>query len=154
MQLYDGNIPPKLAGVLQTFGTLTEETDRSEILIDYASQFKGVPEHVAKRPYSQEQRVLFCESEAYVWAIEQPGQTLKFYFAVENPSGISAKALAVILDKTLSGAKPELVVNVSPDIVYKIFRKDIAMGKGMGLTSMVQTVQQLARRYIAQLHNN
>jgi len=154
MQQHDGNVPPRLAELLQTFESITEEADRSEILIDYAAKFKSVPERVAKRPYAVDHRVAFCESEAYVWAIEQPGQTLKFYFAVENPSGISAKALAVILDKTLSGAKAEQIANVSPDIVYEIFRKDISMGKGMGLTSMVYTVQQLARQYVARVLSN
>jgi hypothetical protein len=38
-----------------------------------------------------------------VWALKKPDDTLKLYFAVENPSGVSAKALAAILDKTLSG---------------------------------------------------
>ena len=56
--------------------------------------------HAALRrvaPYPQ------CESDAYVWALKKPDDTLKLYFAVENPSGVSAKALAAILDKTLSG---------------------------------------------------
>jgi len=69
-------------------------------------------------------------------------------FAVENPSGISAKALASILASALSGLTPEAIAQVSPDIVEQIFRQNISMGKGMGLMAMVQAVQALARRVL------
>ena len=78
--------------------------------------------------------------------IKQPDGTLKLYFAVENPSGVSAKALAAILDKTLSGLPASEIATVNCDIVEKIFRQNISMGKGMGLMSMVNAVQALARR--------
>ena len=70
---------------------------------------------------------------------------MKLYFAVENPSGISAKALAAILDKTLSGLPASEIATVNCDIVEQIFRQNISMGKGMGLMSMVQAVQALAK---------
>jgi hypothetical protein len=38
---------------------------------------------------------------------------------------------------------------VSPDIVERIFRQNISMGKGMGLMSMVLAVQALARQALA-----
>ena len=72
--------------------------------------------------------------------------TADLHFAVENPSGISAKALAAILSSTLSGLTPGAIEQVSPDIVERIFRQNISMGKGMGLMAMVQAVQSLARR--------
>jgi sulfur transfer protein SufE len=65
---------------------------------------------------------------------------------VENPSGISARALAAILDRTLSGLPPEQVAQVSPEIVERIFRQNISMGKGLGLMSMVLAVRALAER--------
>jgi sulfur transfer protein SufE len=80
-----------------------------------------------------------------VWASKQPDGTLKLYFAVENPSGVSARALAAILDRTLSGLSPRQIAEVTPDIVERIFRQNISMGKGLGLMSMVQAVRSLAR---------
>jgi sulfur transfer protein SufE len=79
-----------------------------------------------------------------VWALRQPDGTLKLHFAVENPSGVSAKALATILDKTLSGLPAADIATVTPDIVERIFRQNISMGKGLGLMSMVQAVRSLA----------
>jgi sulfur transfer protein SufE len=75
-----------------------------------------------------------------------PDGGLQFYFAVENPSGVSARALAAILDKTVSGLPPEEVAAIDTAIVERIFRRNISMGKGMGLMSMVDAVRALAKR--------
>jgi len=137
--------PGRLQAILDTFAMFPDPADRTNLLLDYAGRFRTVPPEVATRPYAREHLVPHCESEAYVWALEQPDGTLKFYFAVENPSGVSAKALAAILDQALSGLKPAEIANISPDIVEQIFRQNISMGKGMGLMSMVQAIRSLAK---------
>ena len=137
-------LPPKLQAVLDTFAEFPDPADRINLLLSYADLFKDVPTGVATRPFAKDHLVPHCESEAYVWAMLQPDGTMKLYFAVENPSGISAKALAVILDKTLSGLPPAQIAEVTPDIVEHIFRQNISMGKGLGLMSMVQAVRTLA----------
>ena len=142
-------IPERLSDVLADFAFVTSRSERAELLIDWAGRFETVPEHIATAPYPEEHRVPFCESEAYVWVDEQPDGTLKFHFAVENPQGLSAMALAVILDDTLSGAPVEQVAEVSPDIVLQIFGKDISMGKGQGLMAMVRAVQAAAKHHAA-----
>lgn len=141
--------PQKLAEMLEIFETLTDRTERATLLIDLADSYQEVPAEVATPPYSMANRVAYCESEAYVWAREQPDHTLKFHFAVGNPQGMSARALAALLDRTLSGAPVEQVANVSSDIVFTIFGKDISMGKGQGLTGIVAKVKQLAEQHLA-----
>jgi cysteine desulfuration protein SufE len=126
--------------------SLLEPDERVQLLIDFADHFEEVPSRIAVRPFPRENLIPHCESEAYVWLEGLPDNRVKLYFAVENPSGVSAKALAVILDKTLSGLTAEEVASVSPEIVQRLFRRDISMGKGMGLMAMVQAVQVLARR--------
>jgi cysteine desulfuration protein SufE len=138
-------VPDKLQQLLDTFDMFSDPTDRSSMLLSYADQFKEVPPEVATRPFDCDHHVPQCESDAYAWAVKRPDGTLKLHFAVENPSGVSAKALAAILDKTLSGLPATQVAEVSPDIVERIFRQNISMGKGMGLMSMVQAVQALAK---------
>ncbi|MEO8483536.1 MAG: SufE family protein [Acidobacteriota bacterium] len=137
-------LPAKLQDVLELFATFDDPSDRTNLLLSYADQFRAVPPTVASRPFGREHLIPHCESEAYVWALKQPDGTLKLHFAVENPSGVSAKALAAILDKTLSGLDPAAIATVTPDIVESIFRQNISMGKGMGLMSMVQAVRSLA----------
>lgn len=139
----------KLQALLDLFAEYAGPAERTELLLSYADRFKDVPPAVATRPFDQSALVPHCESEAYVWAVPNADGTLKLHFAVENPSGISAKALAAILDRTLSGLPAGEIAKVDPEIVEKIFRQNISMGKGMGLMSMVQRVQQLAKRAAA-----
>jgi cysteine desulfuration protein SufE len=139
-------LSPKLAELVDTFELFSDPTDRADLLISYADAFAEVPAHVATRPFPSSHLVPHCESEAYVWAVPDGTGALKFYFAVENPAGVSAKALAVVLDRTLSGAPLEAVAAVPADVVERIFRQNLSMGKGLGLMSMVQAVTASARR--------
>ena len=137
----------KLQALLDLFAEYPDQAERTQLLLEYADKFREVPPAVASRPFDRSALVPHCESEAYVWAVPNDDGTLKLHFAVENPSGVSAKALAAILDRTLSGLPAAEIGNVDPEIVEKIFRQNISMGKGMGLMSMVQRVQALARRF-------
>jgi thiosulfate/3-mercaptopyruvate sulfurtransferase len=112
-----------------TFALVGDPADRANLLISFADQFKPVPPEVATPPYPKDHLVPYCESEAYVWLVLQDDGTATLHFAVENPSGVSAKALAAILTSTLSGLPPEVIEQVSPDIVPQIFRQNISMGK-------------------------
>ena len=137
-------MPDKLDQLLDMFQSV-DQADRTDLLLSYADQFKEVPPSIAARPFSKTHQVPQCESDAYVWANKQPDGTLQLYFAVENPSGISAKALAAILQRTLSGLPASEIATVNCDIVERIFRQNISMGKGMGLMAMVNAVQALAK---------
>lgn len=136
--------PSKLQAVIDMFG-MFDQADRTNMLLSYADQFREVPKEVASRPFDKSHQVPQCESDAYAWAMKQPDGTLNLYFAVENPSGVSARALAAILDRTLSGLTPEEISQIDSSLVEKLFRQNISMGKGMGLMSMVEAVRSLAR---------
>jgi cysteine desulfuration protein SufE len=143
--------PDKLQSLLETFDMFPDPADRTGMLLSYADQFKEVPPDVAARPFAKSHQIPQCESDAYAWATRRPDGTLTLYFAVENPSGVSAKALAAILDRTLSGLAPDEIERIDSGIVERIFRQNISMGKGMGLMSMVEAVRALARRAQAAL---
>jgi cysteine desulfuration protein SufE len=138
--------PAKLNDLLETFDMFPDQSDRTNMLLSYADQFREVPPDVATRPFAKSHQVPQCESDAYAWAVKQADGTLKLHFAVENPSGVSAKAMASILDRTLSGLPPEEIARIDTTIVERIFRQNISMGKGMGLMSMVEAVRSLAKR--------
>lgn len=146
----EASLPPKLERLLETLALLPGRAERIQLLIDLAGRFQGLPEEVAERPYPEERKVPGCESEAYLWAEPLADGTLKLHFAVENPQGISAKAMAVILDETLSGAPLESVARVPRDLPYRIFGQELSMGKSMGLTGMVAMVQATAQRRLEQ----
>jgi cysteine desulfuration protein SufE len=138
-------MPEALKGVIEDF-KFVDRAQRAELLIEFADRFKSVPEEIATRPFPAENHVTRCESEAYVWARENADGTLKYYFAVENPQGLSAKAWAAIMDETLSGQPLEDVVAVSPEVIFDLYGKDISMGKGQGMMGMLDHVQSYARR--------
>ena len=142
------SLPAALQAVLETFDLFPDPPDRTAMLLSYADQFAEVPAAIATRPFDKSHQVPQCESDAYVWAIRMPDGTLDLHFAVENPSGVSARALAAILKKSLSGLPAEAVAAVDSGIVERIFRQNISMGKGIGLMSMVEAVRALARRAI------
>ena len=138
--------PEALQQVLDDFGWITARDERAEYLIQLADQFTGVPAHIAIRPYPEENHVTFCESDAYVFAEDQADGSLKYYFAVENPQGLSAMAMSVILDQSLSGQPLTQVVNVPDDIVLTIFGKNVSMGKGQGLMGIVSMARGFAQQ--------
>ncbi len=122
---------------------------RTEMLIAYADQFAEVPPEVAARPFPERHRAPRCESDAYVFATDREDGTVRFWFAVENPQGISAKAWAAILDETLSGQPLEEVARVPQDVIFAIFGREISMGKGQGLVGMLDLVHHEARTRLA-----
>ncbi len=137
-------IPQTLADLVDEFSFL-DRTERVDYLIEYADQFQNVPERIAARPYPEDRRVKRCESQAYVWAEDTDEGTQRYYFAVENPQGISAKSFCAILDETVSGASLEEVQRIPGDVVFDIYGKEISMGKGEGLLGILTSVQMFAR---------
>lgn len=136
----------------ETIGLLTslDRRDRIDALISIADRFQGVPESLATRPYPDDHKVPACESEAYLWAQRRDDGTLGFHFAVENPQGISAKAMAVLLEEGLSGAPLTQVAAIDPEIIYQVFGRELSMGKSMGLMGMVTMIRRSAEIQLAE----
>lgn len=146
------DIPQALADVIEDFQSITDRRERQEMLIETADRFDDgtrVPPEVATKPYPEAHRVPACESEAFVWTVDNPDGTLKYYFDVLNPQGLSAMAMSVILDETCSGAPPEQVANVPMDVVFQIFGNELSMGKGIGVMGIVAMVVDAAKKKAA-----
>ena len=138
--------PPKIAELLEELNFFDDRMDRFQALIEMADRFQEVPERIATRPFPESHRAPRCDSEAYVWTEALEDGTCKYHFAVENPQGISAKAMAVVLDESLSGQPRQQAADLSHDVVFAIFGKEISMGKGQGLMGMVDLVRSQTRR--------
>ncbi len=143
--------PQKLADVVEDMESITDRRERQDLLIETADRFDEVrvPPEIAVKPYDEFHRAPACESEAYVWAVDQPDGTLKYYFDVLNPQGLSAMAMSVILAETVSGQPLDQVINVNDEVVFKIFGKELSMGKGAGLMGILALVRAEARRRLA-----
>lgn len=142
------NLPSKLKETVEDFSFITTRVERQDYLIELADRFNDVkvPEAIASQPYDESHRVPACESDAFVWAVENEDGTLQFYFDVLNPQGLSAMAMSVILQEGISGAPLQQVADLPSDIVFDFFGKDVSMGKGQGLMGIVNMVKAEARR--------
>lgn len=141
-------IPAKLKETIEDFSFVTSRQERQQYLIQLADEFKDVkvPESVAQKPYNESHRVKECESDAYVWWVDNEDGTLQFYFDVLNPQGLSAMAMSVILGQSCSGAPLEQITEINSEIVFEFFGKNISMGKGGGLIGIVNTIKAAARQ--------
>ena len=118
---------------------------RTDLLLSYADQFKEVPPEVATRPFPKvAPGAAVRVGRLRVGACKQPDGTLKLHFAVENPSGVSAKALAAILDKTLSGLPAAEIATVDSRHRRADLPPEHLDGQGHGPMAMVDAVRALA----------
>lgn len=141
-------LPRGLAERVAEFEPL-DRSLRSEMLIEYADQYEEVPASIATRPFPHANQAPRCESEAYVFPVDRPDGTLDFHFAVENPQGLSAKAWAAILAESCNGQPLETLAAIPQDVIFRIFGRDLSMGKGQGLIGMLELVQHAARTRLA-----
>ena len=140
-----GVLPSRLQELVTELLSVDADT-RGDILIELSDQYSEVPESVATRPYPELAKVPGCESEVYAFVVNREDGTKDFHFAVENPQGISAMAMAAIVQETLNGEELEKIAQIPEDVVYQIFGRTLSMGKGQGLMSMMGVVKALARR--------
>lgn len=143
--------PPSMAEVVDELASITDRYERAEMLIEIADRFETVkiPPEIATKPYDETHRVPACESEAFVWAQPQADGTLRYYFDVLNPQGLSAMAMAVVLGESLNGQPADLAMGIPSELVFDLFGKEISMGKGAGLMGILNMVQSYAKRHKA-----
>ena len=143
------NYPENIQETLDTLALFPDRADRIQVLISLADRYQPVPDEIAPRPYPESRRVKGCESEVFVWAVPRGDGTLDFHYAVENPQGVSAMVMAVLLGD-LSGKPLSQVAALPSDVVYEIFGNELSMGKSMGLMGMVNATVALARQGTAE----
>ena len=135
----------RLNSLLNDLRAIDDRELRFELLIEYAERFVEVPNTLATRPFLAKNKVPACESDAYAFATKNNDGSLQVFFAVENPQGISAKALAVILSDLIDSSTKEELEALNEQIVHDIFGKTISMGKGQGLMGMVRLTKELCK---------
>ncbi|NBW39707.1 hypothetical protein EBR25_01755 [bacterium] len=135
-------LPEKLQALIEEL-SLTDEDTRAEILIELADEFEPVTADIATTPYPEENRVPGCESEVFMFARARGDGSYDFHYAIENPQGISAMAMASIIQQTLSGLPADEIKSIPVDIAYQIFGRTLSMGKGQGLMGMVSMLKSV-----------
>ncbi|MES1147471.1 MAG: SufE family protein [bacterium] len=134
--------PPKIAQFLEDLSLFPDRQDKIQVLISLATKFKPFD---APHPYPEDHRVPGCESEAYGWTVLEDGK-LRLEFVVDNPQGISAKAMAALLKEGLDGEPMETAFMLDEELVYEVFGRELSMGKSGGLMNMISLVKSQAAK--------
>lgn len=140
--------PPRLQKLVDSLSLATDRSERIDALVQLARRFRSRSPEGEGTPYGEDHRVPGCESDAYVWATRDESARPKLWFAVNNPNGVSAMALAEILDEGLSGEDPATIASVPDDLVYDVFGVELSMGKTAGLLGMLRMTKALAARLV------
>jgi cysteine desulfuration protein SufE len=134
--------PQRLRRLLDSWQQLSDQNQRIEALVAYAQRYPSLESQSGESLPGAENLVPGCESQVYVWSEPSHNNRRRLRFRVNNPSGISSMALAVLLEETLSEEDPEAVRSVDEEFVYDLFGRELSMGKGMGLLNMVRMAKK------------
>ena len=137
------SFPAKLQEQLDLLGMFPDRSERIDALIGIAEQYSQ--ERASSVPRTEDRRVPGCESEVFLDVVHE-GNGLGVHFAVDNPQGISAMALAVILESGVEGASAFEIAQIDENIVFEVFGRELSMGKSLGRTGMVRMLRDAARK--------
>ncbi len=137
---------PELSGLNSFLADLElypDRHDRIQYLIELAEEYQKENLIPLVSP-PEENRVPGCESEVFAFTKLDGEGKLNLEFAVLNPQGISAMAMAKILQISLNSQLPSSASNIEEDLVYIVFGRELSMGKSGGLTNMIRMVKYQA----------
>lgn len=137
-------LPKPLQAQLDDLAMFPDRAERIEALIDIGRGYQHPS--ADEVPRTAASKVPGCESEVFVKVTPKPDGTLNLRYAVDNPQGISAMALAQILQEGLTGVPREEVAQIPEEFVYEVFGRELSMGKSMGLMGMIRMVKAEAAR--------
>jgi len=136
--------------LLESFRSIDDPAERLMMLIEFASCYVEPSPAVAPRPFPAERRLSQCQGDIYFWALRRPDGRLGFSFAVESDEGISTRAFAVILQRSLSGGDPAEIVRIGPDALETIFGDELPAAKRTTLLAMLDAVHSSALEMLAE----
>lgn len=137
-------LPKPLQDQLDDLAMFPDRAERIEALIDIGRGYAHPSADEVSR--TEAAKVPGCESEVYVKATPKEDGTLDLRYAVDNPQGISAMALAQILQEGLKGVSRKEIAEVPEEFVYEVFGRELSMGKSMGLMGMIRMAKAEASR--------
>ena len=127
----------KLHEEIEWLRQMDDQETRAEYLLELAARFTPPDPARISAPYPEANRIPGCESGVFLFCNENSQGGTEFFYAIENPHGISAKALAVLLTENLSGANAEDFRKLNPDMVRDVFGAALSLGKDQGLRNMI-----------------
>jgi cysteine desulfuration protein SufE len=142
-----GTAQQRLDEIAGEFADL-EPRERLELLLDFAEGLPALPDDLQAERDAGEHRVHECMTPVYLWVIPENGR-LRIHAEVA-PEAPTVKGFVGILADAFSGATPEEVLSVSPDLLQRLgLIEALGMVRMRGLSAILNRIRAEAVKIAA-----
>jgi cysteine desulfuration protein SufE len=133
----------KLEAIVDEFSDLDKQ-ERLELLLDFAENLPELPTKYQAERDAGEHRVHECQTPVFLWVEVNAGRVqIHAHAARESPT---VKGFVAILVAAFSGASPEEVLAVKPDLLQRLgLAEALGMARMRGLTAIQGRIRQEVR---------
>ncbi|HVX16044.1 MAG TPA: SufE family protein [Pirellulales bacterium] len=129
--------------------TELEPRERLELLLDFAEGLPALPESLRAERESADHRVHECMTPVYLWVLPENGHVQ--IHAEVAPEAPTVKGFVGILADAFSGATPEELLAVSPDVMRRLgLIEALGMVRMRGLSAILSRIRAEAVKLAAQ----
>ena len=142
-----GTAQRRLDEIVAEFADL-EPRERLELLLDFAEGLPELPESLRAEREMAEHRVHECMTPVYLWVLGENGH-IRIHAEVA-PEAPTVKGFVGILADAFSGATPEEVLTVSPDLIRRLgLIEALGMVRMRGLSAILNRIRAEAVKLAA-----
>lgn len=122
-----------------------EPRERLELLLDFAEGLPEVPKALLAERDTADHRVHECMTPVYLWVLSENGH-LRLHAEVA-PEAPTVKGFVGILVDAFSGATPDEVLQVAPDLIRRLgLIEALGMVRMRGLSAILNRIRAEAAR--------
>jgi cysteine desulfuration protein SufE len=134
----------KLDQIVAEFADL-EPRERLELLLDFAEGLPPLPPRYQAERDRGEHRVHECQTPVFLWVEVSDGRVQ--VFGDVAPEAPTVKGFVGILVDAFSGATPEEVLSVEPNLLHRLgLIEALGMMRMRGLQAILFTIREQVRR--------
>jgi cysteine desulfuration protein SufE len=134
-----GKAQDRLDEIVGEFADL-EPRERLELLLDFAEGLPELPESLRAERDRGDHRVHECMTPVYLWVLDESGRVR--IHAEVAPEAPTVKGFVGILADVFTGATPEEVLAISPDLIRRLgLIEALGMVRMRGLTAILSRIR-------------
>jgi cysteine desulfuration protein SufE len=143
-----GKAQQRLDEIAAEFADLNPR-ERLELLLEFAESLPDVPESLCADRDSGDHRVHECMTPVYLWVLPENGYVQ--IHAEVAPEAPTVKGFVAILVDAFSGAAPDEVLMISPDILRRLgLIEALGMVRMRGLSAIFNRIRQAVVKMAAE----
>lgn len=129
----------RLDEIVEEFADL-EPRERLELLLDFAEALPELPDALRGERDRGDHRVHECMTPVYLWVLDEDGRVR--IHAEVAPEAPTVKGFVGILADAFSGATPEDVLSMSPDLIRRLgLIEALGMVRMRGLSAILNRIR-------------